>query len=196
MKKMITAWMLVLTLLVPAHAFAHTGKEEADPSEGSVVTESINEVTVLFTTPISEGSTVTLTTADGAELPLQDVVVDGDTMIINTVEPLPNGTINVDWAIVGEDGHPIEDGYSFEVDAPVQEAPTSEEEGQAEAEEEPADMENTPESETESASETASDESSDDSNQLRNSLLIAGIAALLLLVGVVVLFMRKPNRNE
>ncbi|WP_079478963.1 copper resistance CopC family protein [Halobacillus salinus] len=193
MKKMITAWMLVLTLLVPIHAFAHTGMEEADPSEGSVVTESIYEVTVTFTTSISEGSTVALTAADGTELALQDVVIEGNTMMVKTVEPLPNGTINVDWKIVGEDGHPIEEGYSFEVDAPVEEAPSSDEEGQAE---ESVETEDAPESESESATESASDEAVDDSNQLRNSLLIAGIAALILIVGVVVFFVRKPKRNE
>jgi methionine-rich copper-binding protein CopC len=87
---------------------AHTGLESSSPSNGETITEDIQEIALEFETVIETGSSFSLLSEAGKEIPVQDIQVNGNTLTGKASEPLENGNYNVKWSIVGEDGHPID----------------------------------------------------------------------------------------
>ncbi|MBD7968826.1 copper resistance protein CopC [Paenibacillus sp. Sa2BVA9] len=119
MKKGILTLVLFLMLL-PGAAFAHTGLESAVPGNGDTVTSALDELVLTFETPIEPLSEIKVVNEEGKEMDLADIEVKENTLTAKLSEPLPNGAYKVDWTIVGEDGHTINNEYAFTVDAPVE----------------------------------------------------------------------------
>ncbi|WP_454192611.1 copper resistance CopC family protein [Paenibacillus sp. Marseille-Q7038] len=119
MKKGILTLVLFLMLL-PGAAFAHTGLESAVPGNGDTVTSALDELVLTFETPIEPLSEIKVVNEEGNEMDLANIEVKENTLTAKLSEPLPNGAYTVDWTIVGEDGHTINNEYAFTVDAPVE----------------------------------------------------------------------------
>ncbi|KSU84747.1 MULTISPECIES: copper resistance CopC family protein [Fictibacillus] len=95
---------------------AHTGLESSDPKEGDVVQEDLNKITLTFETKIENLSTMKVT-RDGKPVDIKTAV--NDRVLTGTSpDPFENGKYNVDYKIIGADGHVIEKGFTFTVDQP------------------------------------------------------------------------------
>lgn len=119
MKKGILTLVLFLMLL-PGAAFAHTGLESAVPGNGDTVTSALDELVLTFETPIEPLSEIKVVNEEGNEMELAGIEIKENILTGKLSNPLPNGTYTVNWTIVGEDGHTINNEYAFTVDAPVE----------------------------------------------------------------------------
>lgn len=121
MKKIIFL-ITICILLMGGKAFAHTGLESSNPSDGSTITDPIEEITLTFLTKIEQTSSFKIYGANSEEIPVKDIVVVDDLMT-GTVEGMDNGEYTLTWNIIGADGHPIQGDLSFTVNLPVVENP-------------------------------------------------------------------------
>lgn len=116
MKKIYSLSLLILLVFtfVPS-ALAHSGLESSVPQDGEVLTENIFTFLLTFNTTIEDTSTFKITKESGQEISLAEHIVKEKEMIGTMSSPLEDGTYIVTWRIIGEDGHPIENSYSFNV---------------------------------------------------------------------------------
>lgn len=117
MKKIL--WMTIAcVLLFSNNALAHTGLESSTPAQWSTVTEKLNDITLSFLTKIEETSSFTLTNSSDEEIEVEDITVNDHLLTGNVTESLANGAYQINWKIIGADGHPIEGVIDFVLDAP------------------------------------------------------------------------------
>lgn len=193
MKKLFLAIILALTL--PTAAMAHSHMETSVPEDGATVTEPIEEVSLTFSAGIEEGSTLTLTGAEG-EIGFTDIHIEGDQLTGTLAEPLPDGEWTLLWNVVSEDGHPIQGEITFEAAAGISAEGAAEEE--TVTEENTADEE---EAETDSADsgqemmEEPPADQGNDSNQAEEGgnllLTVVLLVIVIILLGVIFRALRK-----
>ncbi|MDE0584309.1 copper resistance protein CopC [Planococcus sp. A6] len=200
MKK--TLILLSALLVLPMTAHAHSVLESSTPAEGSVVAEPIEQVVLDFSAGIEQGSAMTMT-MEGTAVDFSEVAVMEDQLVGMPAQELEDGSYVVEYDVLSEDGHPIQGSLAFELQAGEQEA-AQEEQAEEAAQEEQAE-EATDEQEAEEAEATESEETETSDMQQASSgepeapsedagssltLIIAGIA-IILLIAVVVLMRRK-----
>ena len=176
MKKIIAILLLVgIFSSTPTHA--HSGLEKSTPADGETVTDTVEEITLQFSTAIEESSTVTIANEDGNTVETTSVEFDQDILTASFVEPLPNGIYEVTWDIIGEDGHQIEDVYSFTVDGQNEES-----------------VEETDESTTDG--ETAASDSNNVESSTNDSSIMPMIIVILVVVvvGSTIYFLRRKKQ--
>ncbi|TCN20471.1 copper resistance CopC family protein [Mesobacillus foraminis] len=115
MKKLITIAFLFYMMLPAMLAHAHTGLETSNPKEGEVVSQQLEEVVLTYETVIESLSTMELVNAKQTKIPLNNLTVEGNTMMANLGQELENGAYSINWKIVGKDGHTIEGKVNFQV---------------------------------------------------------------------------------
>ncbi|MFG3613356.1 copper resistance CopC family protein [Rummeliibacillus stabekisii] len=115
MRKISMFTFLLFILLAPS-VLAHSGLETSSPKSGEVVKSELLTLFLTFNTKIESTSTLKLIGEDGKEITLDDLQVQEKDLIGNLKSPLGDGEYTVVWRIIGEDGHPIENSYSFSVD--------------------------------------------------------------------------------
>ncbi|KYG58541.1 copper resistance CopC family protein [Planococcus maritimus] len=193
MKK--TLILLSALLAFPLAAQAHSTLEASTPAEGAVITEPLEQIALDFSANIEQGSTMALS-VDGTAVDFSEVAVMDDQLIGTPAEELEDGSYVVDYEVLSEDGHPIEGSLAFELQAGEEEAVSEEADEAAAAEEEPAaaeaeaeESEQTEASDMEQASSGEPEAPSEDAGSSL-TLIIAGIA-IILLIGAVVLMRRK-----
>lgn len=113
MKKLLI-FMFCLFMFVPSVVLAHTSLSSSNPTEGQVVTENLEQITLDFATTIEELSTMELV-RDGNKVALGEIKVENKQLIGRISDPLDNGFYIIQWKIVGEDGHPIKGEINFSV---------------------------------------------------------------------------------
>jgi copper resistance protein C len=86
----------------------------SNPTEGQVVTENLEQITLDFATTIEELSKMELV-KDGNKVALGEIKVENKQLIGRISKPLENGSYTIQWKIVGEDGHPINGEINFGV---------------------------------------------------------------------------------
>ncbi|MEK3992952.1 MULTISPECIES: copper resistance protein CopC [Robertmurraya] len=127
------------------NTFAHTGLESSIPQNGQVIKEELKQITLNFETKVEQNSTFELKYSNGDTIPVENITLSEFQMVGSLINPLENGTYQINWKIIGADGHPIEGELSFSVDVPVSEtAPENTEEPQSQ----PDDAANTENTET------------------------------------------------
>ncbi|MCM3441350.1 copper resistance protein CopC (plasmid) [Metabacillus halosaccharovorans] len=114
MKKLSILLFLVF-LVFSSSVSAHTGLEKSFPSDGQIITDELQEITLDFATKIEKGSTFNLIFEDSSEVPIENIQIGENRLSTNTIETLKNGNYTVNWKIVGADGHPIEGEFKFVV---------------------------------------------------------------------------------
>lgn len=114
-------------LLFPQLIYAHSALVSAVPAESKPTTSEVTEINLKFNTPIEPVSSLKVTDESGSEFPLKETKTDDDNLMGVLEQPLTNGVYNVNWKIIGEDGHSIKGSYSFEVRIPEEEAIPSDE---------------------------------------------------------------------
>ncbi|MFY0744529.1 copper resistance CopC family protein [Solibacillus silvestris] len=115
MKKIYILAFLSLFAFIPS-VLAHSSLESSVPQDGEVITENLSTLTLTFNTLIEVTSSFKLINKSGQDIPMESIQVKNNEMIGNLSSPLKDGKYIVNWKIIGEDGHPIENSYSFLVD--------------------------------------------------------------------------------
>jgi len=112
----------ILTLLFlfvfPPSALGHSGLSSSTPASGEVVKGELSSLTLLFNTTVEKTSMFKLLNEDGVEVPIEEIIIKQNEMIGKLGKPLEEGEFTVEWKIIGKDGHPIENAYSFRVELP------------------------------------------------------------------------------
>ena len=111
--------VLSLTLMFSVQAFAHSYLSGSNPTDGEVLTESIQEITLYFEGNIMEGSILSIKTTNGEEVKVTDIEIGDGYLTSMLEEPLKNNEYIVSWSIISADGHPLEGTYSFTVNVPI-----------------------------------------------------------------------------
>lgn len=188
--KKLSFLMMIFMLAFVSPAFAHTGLESSTPENGSTVTEALTDLTLTFETNIEQTSSFEIKKDSGESIPVTDISVDGKMMTGNVTAPLENGNYEVDWSIIGVDGHPMKGSFSFQVDASVVTPPTDESKGDQELVES-----QTPEQQKEKAvEENASDlESTEEDKGMPSYLMPVIILILLVVIGGSFWLMRRKK---
>ena len=112
MKKIVLiifAFMFVFT----NNALAHTGLDTSFPENGGVVTEELREISLTFEGKIEQGSTLEVSDSNGQSIPVEDTLIEDTQMTGTLPNALVNGDYTVVWNIIGADGHPIQEEFSF-----------------------------------------------------------------------------------
>jgi len=115
---------IVLAILAPSSALAHTGLKSSVPQNKQSVTEEVNEISMTFNTSIEKASGFQVTDEQGVEYKIAEKSVNKSTMTGQLEQALPNGLYTVEWKIIGEDGHPIKGTFEFTVDVAQAENPS------------------------------------------------------------------------
>lgn len=119
---------LLFTLVISATAFAHTALTEAMPSEGAMLKQGPAHINLTFNGPVKLVKLELM--GVGHEMPtnFESNSEAKNAFIIETPGMHP-GVFNVNWAVIGEDGHTVADSYSFTVDPSFTEEYTGESAG-------------------------------------------------------------------
>ena len=112
--------MLVLFYLAIKHSHILDWKVRLR-HKGVLLTEKLNEITLKFLTKIEETSSFTLTNSSNEKVNVEDITVSHDLLTGKVTESLANGAYQINWKIIGADGHPIEGVIDFVLDAPEEE---------------------------------------------------------------------------
>ena len=109
--------LAVLSPLSPA-AHAHDDISSTTPADGTHLTVSPAEVTMVFTDNLIEVGSIVLV-VDEAETSWTDgaLVLNGDTIVQPVKADLPDGNYQVRWRVVSSDGHPIAGTFDFSTGA-------------------------------------------------------------------------------
>lgn len=197
MKRIFFAVALFLFITsITNSAFAHSHIEGSNPEDGEVVTEALQEIVLTFDGSVEEGSTVEVTTAEGQPIEVEEIAIDENTVTATIANSLSNGEYQVDWDIISADGHPLDGGFSFTMNAPEEEAADEEEAGDtAEADEEEvteAPTEATEDEETTESPEQSTQDQDTDTEEGSSSIVIVLVVLLVIIVaGGVMYFIKK-----
>lgn len=195
MVKKISLFTFILLFTFVSAAFAHTGLESSNPQNGEVLNEELKAITLTFEGNIEQGSTFTLQNANGETITVDNITIIGNILTGDLSTPLENGDYTVDWSIIGEDGHLIEDSFTFSIDVPTTES-TEEQNGAVSAEEEDSDTEattqtNEEETEVNTANPSENTEAEQDEGNSNVLFIIIGALIIIIIISVVFLARRK-----
>lgn len=118
-KSFLSLIVVVLLTIIPVRmASAHSVLEKAIPTDGAQLTDTIKSIELTFNTKVENGSTLYL--VNDAEEEIQPMSVELADNVLEAIfqDSLEPGSYQVNWKIVGEDGHPIESQYSFTIKEP------------------------------------------------------------------------------
>lgn len=189
MMKKIFIVTFIFFLAFVNNALAHTGLESSSPQDGDIINEELQQVTLTFETKIEQGSTFELQDSNGETIPDENISLSENQMIGNFLNPLENGEYQVNWKIIGADGHPIEGEFSFTVNVPVTEVPA---EDQVEPQEETQQQPNPEEKESDTAKEVADEEIQQ--NKIPAYVIPTVIGILIVIVAGSFLFIMKRKK--
>ena len=133
-KIMISLSVLLLFSIISISAVsAHSVLVRATPKEGEQLDEPINTIKLTFNTKVEYGSTLFLVNSEGEEIEPETVDTMDGVLTAVFMDSLDSDTYQVNWKIIGADGHPIEDSYSFSIEAQenTETAPASPQTGDA-----------------------------------------------------------------
>lgn len=192
--------LLVLMLTFVSSALAHTGLESSSPQNSEVINEQLEQITLTFEGNIEQGSTFTLRDTNGESIAVDNITINGNVLSGSLTNPLENGEYIVDWSIIGEDGHIIEESFHFTVNQPV--AETIEETKIEEPMEKDSEAEVTTQTETETetnvevneTNQADTTENTETEQNEENSYLIpilVGSLSLIIIISIVFLAKRK-----
>lgn len=181
--------MFCLWMIVPSVVSAHTSLSSSNPTEGQVVAENLEQITLEFATPIEELSTMELV-KEGKKVALDEVKVENKQLIGKISESLDNGAYTILWKIVGEDGHPITGEVNFSVQTNENQTETN-----TATPEENQDTQDSNSQSNQSEQNNASDTVEGTDNNSSSTVLVLIAIILIVVFGIaLLLFTRKKKR--
>jgi len=109
---------LALSVLLPATAVAHPALLQSAPSAGLISPRDVPEIQLsLSESSVLQDSRITLKKLGGAEVPVGELhaVDGGKTISVRPNQPLGEGTYEVHWTALGDDGHTVSGEFAFGV---------------------------------------------------------------------------------
>lgn len=111
--------LLILLLLLPAQALAHSALRSSVPASGAQLSEAPRALRLRFNEPVELAlARISLVGPGGAGVALGELrnAPDSAAVVLAPIEgPLSAGTYTVRWQIAGADGHPVRDEYTFTI---------------------------------------------------------------------------------
>ncbi|WP_443259546.1 copper resistance CopC family protein [Virgibacillus sp. L01] len=118
-KPLLSLIAMVLIIINPVGlASAHSVLESSTPEDGEQLEESIKSIKLNFNTKVENGSTLYLVNNAGEEIQPASVEITDDVLEATFQDPLEPGSYQLNFEIVGADGHPIENQFSFSIKEP------------------------------------------------------------------------------
>ena len=114
MKKSIFIALLLFFIYSPL-TNAHSVLKASNPQKGEVIYEPLSKIELDFNTKVENGSNFTLTNQQGEQMKPDRLQIEESKMIGTFNQPLLNGSYAVDIEVIGADGHPVKESYSFKV---------------------------------------------------------------------------------
>ncbi|WP_051432773.1 copper resistance CopC family protein [Promicromonospora kroppenstedtii] len=199
--RLITAFAAVLTfaalLLVAGPASAHDQLLSSDPKDGATLDEQPTSIGLTFSAaPLDTGIEVALVGPDGTTAKGYDIQVDDKVVTAQLPEDLPAGKYDVAWHVVSSDGHPIDGEFTYVVEGELE--PTEEPTTGASDEPETSTQEAAPVEEPADEASTPTELAGAGDGSSPSGLAVAGgiVAAVLVVLGVVVMMRRKILEND
>lgn len=198
----LTAGLLTLLMLLGfgGPAYAHDTLVAADPEPGSTVNSTPDQVRLSFSgRPLDgEGLANLLLIEDAAGNQWQDgpARVEDFDLAADVCEGMPNGDYTLRYRVIYSDGHTGEQSFEFTVDAAgAPDAGAPEDCGVVAAD---GGSQNETDEDTSEALQPGHEDQSSDSNVAGLPLWvwIAGGGGLVVVVGAIVMLMRKPNDSR
>lgn len=116
----VTAVVAAVLLLPASPAVAHNALVSSQPGQNTRVTQAPEEIELVFTERLNgEFTTIVVSDAGGAQVPVEGPVVDQQRAVARPVQPLPDGVYTVAYRVVSADGHPVQGSFRFAVNAPL-----------------------------------------------------------------------------
>jgi methionine-rich copper-binding protein CopC len=178
--------LLLSPLLVATPASAHNALAGSTPAAGSTLTTAPTSVTLNFEEPpLSSGMAVVVTAPDKSRVSPGSPVLTGSDVVTPLAPLTASGTYSVAWRVVADDGHPVTGTFTFTVDlgAATSVSPSATPSASPSA---------TP-SATSSAAGTVATTTDASSSSAPVGWIVAGAAALAVLVGAVALVSRRRS---
>ena len=196
MKRTLTAALLVVAVLAPALALgspaqAHSELVSTDPADGAVLEAPPQRVSFTFNEPLMPDFVRFIATdpsGQTGDLPVSSV--EGPTASIDWPAGAPGGEWTVSYRVVSQDGHPIEGGITFSYAAA---SPTASPTSAAPTSAAPTSAAPTSAPPTSAAPSPTTSPAADTSSG-PNTLLIAGIAAVVIVIAAVVIALVARRR--
>lgn len=192
---LISLIIIIIFSIIPIEKVnAHSVLEESSPVDGEQLEDSIESIELIFNTKIENGSTLSLVDTAGNEIQPNSVEIRDNILEARFQEMLKPDTYQVIWKIIGADGHPIENTYSFT----IMESDTKLSEDNA-TQKEDEEIKNTTENEISQSDKEKEDGTDnqdteeqnsftqDKSNESNQASLETGIIIFLIVSGVVLL---------
>lgn len=101
---------ILLFALTPAGVLAHARLVASVPAEGEVITALPSEFALTFSEPLTDGSSVMIVDGPGATVATSTVAVADHSSMRGPLAVLSNGTYEIRWTAVTDDGD-IERGH-------------------------------------------------------------------------------------
>lgn len=190
----ITVLAAVLTfaalLLVGGPASAHDQLLSSDPKHGATLDEQPTSISLTFSAaPLDTGVEIAVVGPDGTTAQGSDIQVADNVVTAQLAPDLPPGTYDVAWHVVSSDGHPIDGELTYVVES-------SDEPEMSTQEAEPTEAAQTPDGAAGPSAPTELAGAGDGAGV--GGLAVAGgiLAAVLVVLGVVVMMRRKILEND
>lgn len=202
---LVLAIMVLLAVVSPAAA--HTDLDSTNPTDGSTLETTVEEVTLTFTLPVTQlGEGVSLRGPNG-QIPAEvSSVQDGLVFRAVPEEPLTDGSYISEWTVAAGDGHPLSGQFAFTIDTGSAPTPSTDGEGSASATEDKAAAapatNDTAGEDSGASTPTQADTSSDASGFARVMARLGGAVALwgALVAGGALIFaagvLKGPDRDD
>jgi methionine-rich copper-binding protein CopC len=115
---LVTALLMLGTLLWAPTAFAHDELLDLQPGNKVVVSTPPTQVQLVFGAPAMPlGTQVRVTGPTGATVSTGPASVDGGNVVQKLSGGLVDGVYRVDWRVTAADGHPVSGTYTFTLKA-------------------------------------------------------------------------------
>lgn len=116
----VAALTAALATAPASRAIAHTDFDFSLPTDGAVVPEPVDEITIGFTLPVTlVGNGFEVLDPQGKVLEPFAVTDDDTVFRLQLDPPIAGGEAAVRYEVRAEDGHTLTGGFRFTVDAPV-----------------------------------------------------------------------------
>ena len=102
------------SFLIATSANAHADVVSTSPVDGSDVDVAPAQISITFSEPVLEvGTAIVLNQADGTEIPVGPLMLDGSTISVAPPADLAAGEYKVTWRASADDGHVLTGEFGF-----------------------------------------------------------------------------------
>ncbi len=177
---------LVLCFLFVSSVSAHSVLEKSNPENGEKLETSIRKLELSFNTKIEKGSTLYIVDENKEKIDPSSVNLTENRLEAVFSTSLDAGTYQVNWEIVGADGHLIKESYSFTV---LQNGQSNSPDGIKDTPPQSKNNNVTVDEQTEDVEEEIAEQNADTSANNNNKLspLLYGIIFFLVIAGISIL---------